>query len=126
MVVIALFTFSWVMLTCSCLVAIPSLLFDIMTGGLGLSVVITTLGTEGFISSFLIYFFMVKKNNSNQLCLLSKLHSSLGKWDKVCECISIREKHHLRNEITPLYRPSYSLSSMLSEQSAFKVSNILR
>lgn len=42
------------MLTCSCLVAIPSLLFDIMTGGLGLSVVITTLGTEGFTSSFLI------------------------------------------------------------------------
>lgn len=56
MVITLLFTFSRVMLTCSCLVATLSLLFDIMTGALGLSAVINTLGTEGFTSSLLIYF----------------------------------------------------------------------
>lgn len=49
-------------------------------------------------------FFMVKKNNSNWLCLLSGLYNFIGR----------RKKREFRIGVTPLC-PSYSLSYMLRE-----------
>jgi len=66
---------------------------------------------------------MVKKNNSNQLCLLSKLHSFSEKWDKVSEYTN-KIKTSPKKQNNQDYRPSYSLPYMLAEQNAFSHQHI--